>query len=128
MYGGRIVAERYAPHFDATTPLIGWSMAKTAINALTGMLVQDGTVKLTDKALLPEWQRDEDPRREITLDQLLRMTSGLEFNEDYADESSDAIQMLFVQGDTRDSLRQSRLRAPQAPIGTIQEGPPTSLR
>jgi CubicO group peptidase (beta-lactamase class C family) len=99
VHGGRIVAERYAPHFDATMPLIGWSMAKTAINALTGILVQDGTVKLTDKALLPEWQRDEDPRREITLDQLLRMTSGLEFNEDYADESSDAIQMLFVQGD-----------------------------
>lgn len=61
--------------------------------------MQDATVKLTDKALLPEWQRDEDPRREITLDQLLRMTSRLGFNEDYADKSSDAIQMLFVQGD-----------------------------
>lgn len=98
VHGGRIVAERYAPHFDATVPLMGWSMAKTAINALTGMLVQDGTVKLTDKALLPEWQGDENPRREITLDQLLRMTSGLSFNEDYGDDASDVIQMLFVQG------------------------------
>jgi CubicO group peptidase (beta-lactamase class C family) len=38
-------------------------------------------------------------RRDITLDQLLRMTSGLSFNEDYADQSSDILQMLFVQGD-----------------------------
>lgn len=100
VHGGRIVAERYAPGFDASMPLLGWSMAKMATNALTGTLVQDGTVELGDNALLPQWRRDEDDlRREVTLDQLLRMTSGLSFNEDYADDSSDIIQMLFVQGD-----------------------------
>jgi CubicO group peptidase (beta-lactamase class C family) len=99
VYGGRIVAERYAPGFDITMPLIGWSMTKMVINALVGMLVQDGRLTITQNALLPEWRRDSDPRREITLDQLLRMTSGLSFNEDYADDSSDVIQMLFVQGD-----------------------------
>jgi CubicO group peptidase (beta-lactamase class C family) len=99
VHGGRIVTERYAPGYDATMPLIGWSMAKMAINALVGIAVQDGKLALADKALLPEWRGDADPRREITLDQLLRMTSGLSFNEDYADHSSDVIQMLFVQGD-----------------------------
>jgi CubicO group peptidase (beta-lactamase class C family) len=99
VHGGRIVAERYAPGFDAMMPLIGWSMAKMAMNALVGIAVRNGKLALTEKALLPEWRGDGDPRRDITLDQLLRMTSGLIFNEDYEDYSSDAIQMLFVKGD-----------------------------
>ena len=99
VHAGRIVAERYAPGFDAAMPLIGWSMTKMAINALAGILVQDRKLRLSDTALLPEWRHDGDMRREITLDQLLRMTSGLSFNEDYADQSSDILQMLFVQGD-----------------------------
>ena len=36
VYGGRIVAERYAPGFNAAMPLIGWSMSKSAVNALSG--------------------------------------------------------------------------------------------
>ena len=99
VHGGRIVAERYAPGFDAMMPLIGWSMAKMAMNALVGIAVRNGKLALTEKALLPEWRGDGDARRDITLDQLLRMTSGLIFNEDYEDYSSDAIQMLFVKGD-----------------------------
>jgi CubicO group peptidase (beta-lactamase class C family) len=96
VHGGRIVAERYAPGFDATMPLIGWSMAKMATNALVGIAVQKRKLALADKELLSEWR---DSRGDITLDQLLHMTSGLSFNEDYEDHSSDVIQMLFVKGD-----------------------------
>lgn len=96
VHGGRIIAERYAPGFDATMPLIGWSMAKMVTNALVGIAVQNGKLALADEDLLPEWRGDE--RRHITLAQLLRMTSGLSFNEDYEDHSSDVIQMLFVKG------------------------------
>jgi CubicO group peptidase (beta-lactamase class C family) len=99
VYHGQIVAERYATGFDATMPLIGWSMTKMALNALVGAAVQEGKIALADKSLLPEWRSAADPRGEITLDQLLRMTSGLSFSEDYVDHSSDVIQMLFVQGD-----------------------------
>ncbi len=97
--GGRIVAERYAPPFTAATPLMGWSMTKMALNALVGMRVLDGKLALADTALLPEWRGEADPRRAITLDQLLRMTSGLAFDETYEDHSSDVLQMLFVRGD-----------------------------
>jgi CubicO group peptidase (beta-lactamase class C family) len=99
VHRGRIVAERYASGFDADMPLIGWSVTKMAVNALVGIAVQDGKLAVAEKNLLPEWREPSDPRREITLDQLLRMTSGLGFNEDYADHSSDVIQMLFVRGD-----------------------------
>ncbi len=42
VYRGRIVAERYAPGFDAHMPLVGWSMSKTGTNALIGLRVSDG--------------------------------------------------------------------------------------
>jgi CubicO group peptidase (beta-lactamase class C family) len=99
VYQGRIVAERYAPPFDVSTPLLGWSMSKAALNALIGERVRDGKLALAGSALLPEWQGSNDPRRDITLDQLLRMTSGLAFDETYSNNDSDVIQMLFVQGD-----------------------------
>jgi CubicO group peptidase (beta-lactamase class C family) len=99
VYQGRIVAERYAPGFDAGMPLLGWSLTKAALNALVGECVGDGKLALGDRALLPEWQGSEDPRRDITLDELLRMTSGLAFDEAYSSFSSDITQMLFVQGD-----------------------------
>ena len=99
VHGGRIIAERYAPGFNAAMPLIGWSMTKMATNALVGIAVQNGKLAVADKDLLPEWRGNGDERRHITLDQLLRMTSGLSFNENYEDHSSDVIQMLFVKGD-----------------------------
>jgi CubicO group peptidase (beta-lactamase class C family) len=99
VYQGRIVAERYAPRFDAAMPLLGWSLSKAALNALVGERVADGRLALGDKALLPEWQGSGDPRRDITLDQLLRMTSGLAFDETYSSYNSDITQMLFVEGD-----------------------------
>jgi CubicO group peptidase (beta-lactamase class C family) len=98
VHDGRILLERYADGFDAHMPLIGWSMSKTAINALVGIRVKDGAIKLDDTALLPEWRAADDPRRAITLNELMRMTSGLAFQEDYGSDLSDVAQMLFVQG------------------------------
>lgn len=97
VHDGRIVAERYASGFDAKMPLIGWSMTKTLINALVGIRVKDGATTLDDNDLMPEWREKDDPRRAITLDELMRMTSGLEFDEGH-DNLSDVAQMLFVQG------------------------------
>jgi len=94
VHQGRIVAERYAPGFHAQMPLIGWSLSKTATNALVGMRVMDGALSLEDDALLPEWRDEDDPRRSITLDSLMRMTSGLTFDQTY-----DAPRMLFIEED-----------------------------
>lgn len=99
VHRGGIVAERYAPGFTATTPLPGWSMTKTAAAALTGILVQDRRLALDSHALLTEWQGQGDRRAQITLAQLLRMTDGLEFNEQYDDPLSDVVIMLLGTGD-----------------------------
>jgi CubicO group peptidase (beta-lactamase class C family) len=83
VYDGRLVAERYAAGFRADMPLLGWSMAKSVTNALIGILVQKGLLNIQDPAPVPEWSGRNDPRRRITIDQLLRMSSGLKFDETY---------------------------------------------
>lgn len=100
VHDGRIVAERYAPGFDGGTALPGWSMTKTATGVLVGMRVKDGALALDDAGLMPEWRKEGDPRGAIKLDELMRMTSGLAFDESYDDDLSDVTQMLYVQGDT----------------------------
>jgi hypothetical protein len=79
VYDGKLVAERYAPGFSKAIPLLGWSMSKSVTNALVGVLVKKGNLDIHQPAPVPEWQNSDDPRRRITLDQLLRMSSGLEF-------------------------------------------------
>jgi hypothetical protein len=95
LQNGRIAAERYAPDFGRDTPLIGWSMTKSVINTLAGMLVVDGVLGLDDPAPVPEWQSEGDPRKQITIRHLLQMSSGLDFEEVY-EPGSDATNMLFT--------------------------------
>lgn len=103
IHRGRLVAERYGPTAGPDEPLISWSMAKSFTHALIGVLVRDGRLSLDDAAPITQWHdersRPDDPRSAITVDQLLRMVPGLEFNEDYVDEAtSHCIEMLFGAG------------------------------
>jgi len=96
---GRIVAERYGEGRNAETPCPSWSMAKSITHALIGILVGDGKINLHAPADVPEWQDGNDPRHEITLDLLLRMSSGLSFREEYvANAGSDVVEMLWGRG------------------------------
>ncbi|WP_030527149.1 serine hydrolase domain-containing protein [Phycicoccus jejuensis] len=78
---GKLVAERYADGFTPGTPQLGWSMAKSATNLLVGRYVLDRGLDLGEDHLRPEWT---DGRADITVDQLLRMTSGLRWDETYS--------------------------------------------
>ncbi len=109
VHQGRVVAERYQgrlEHFDrppepvtAQTPLLSWSMAKSMLHAVAGMLVGDGRLDIDAPAAVPEWAAAGDPRHAITLGHLLAMRDGLAFVEDYVDERvSDVIEMLFGTG------------------------------
>jgi CubicO group peptidase (beta-lactamase class C family) len=95
LHHGRIVAERYAPGFRKDTPLLGWSMTKTVMNALVGIMVKEGRLSLQDPVPVPEWRDPRDPRRKITLHNLLQMSSGLRFREDYGNPLQDVTTMLF---------------------------------
>jgi len=95
VYKGRIIAERYAPGVSAETPLPGWSMTKSVTNALVGILVKEGRLSLEHPVPVPEWSGANDLRKTITLDQLLRMSSGLEFDERAGPFVSDVNLMLL---------------------------------
>ncbi|MEO1593473.1 MAG: serine hydrolase, partial [Cyanobacteria bacterium J06632_22] len=99
LHKGHIIAERYAPGFSAQTPMLGWSMTKSVVNALIGILVHQGKLSLDQCELLPEWCSPGDERCSITLDQLLRMCDGLSFSEKYNDPRADATTMLFQRED-----------------------------
>lgn len=94
VYDGWLIAERYAPGFGPDMPMLGWSMSKSVTNALVGVLVGQGRLKVEDPAPVPEWQTPDDPKRSITLDQLMRMSSGLAFEEVYG-PLSDATDMFY---------------------------------
>ncbi|MBL4844418.1 MAG: serine hydrolase [Planctomycetes bacterium] len=97
VHKGRLVYERYAHGASPIYTQVSWSMAKSVTHALVGIAAEKGLVDLYAPAPVPEWQ--DDRRAEITLDQLLRMSSGLAFREEYVDPSeSDAIPMLAGPG------------------------------
>ncbi len=98
-YQGQIVAERYAEGFHAQMPLLSHSMTKSMTNALVGIRVGQGKLDIRQPLGLPEWSSADDPRRAITLDHLLRMSSGLEWDEVYLDLTSDVVQMLYGERD-----------------------------
>lgn len=92
---GQIIAERYADGFGPDTRQLGWSMSKSVTNLLAGRLVAEGRLALDDDHLRPEWT---DARSNITVADLLRMTSGLAWDETY-DLGTPITRMLYLEPD-----------------------------
>lgn len=85
----RLVGEWYSQGFDADTPQRTWSVAKSLAGTVIGAAVQRGEVDVNAPAALAAWSRDGDPRAAISLDQLMRMASGL--TSDTAGNRTDAL-------------------------------------
>lgn len=76
VHRGELVGESYAPGFGRFTPQRAWSASKSITATLAGLMVDRGEMKLDAPAPIAEWAADG--RSEITLRQLLNMSSGLE--------------------------------------------------
>ena len=76
-YKGRIIGERYAPGIGIHTPLESWSMGKSLTGTLMGRLMMMGVYTLEQPAPVPEWQSPGDPRQQIRIMDIMRMSSGL---------------------------------------------------
>ena len=104
---GRIVGEYYATGFESNTPLLGWSMTKTVMAGVIGMLIKDGKLSLAQAGFWP----GSDGREKIRLKDLLAMSSGLQWNEAYG-AVSDVTSMLYLQPDMAGFARSPPLAHP----------------
>jgi CubicO group peptidase (beta-lactamase class C family) len=85
----RLVGEWYAQGFDVNTPQRTWSVAKSLAGTVIGAAVQRGEADVNAPAAIANWNRPGDPRGATTLDQLMRMGSGL--TSDTAGNRTDAL-------------------------------------
>ncbi|MFK2877028.1 serine hydrolase domain-containing protein [Rhodanobacter hydrolyticus] len=81
LHDGQLIAERYAPGYGPDTPIWAHSLTKSLTSALIGILVREGKLHLEQPAPIPGWRSTRDPHHAVTVDQLLRMDSGLPFDE-----------------------------------------------
>ena len=97
-YKGEIIAEKYGKGFSKDTPILGWSMTKSVLATLYGILAYKNKINISEDRPFSEDIRMKNPKTLITLNHLLRMQSGLEWNEDYT-SISDVTKMLFLDTD-----------------------------
>lgn len=118
-YKGQIIAEKYIKGFNKDTPVLGWSMTKSILGTLYGILEFQGKIDLDEPAPVPAWQNDD--RRNITLNHLLRMQSGLAWDEDYT-SISDVTKMLFLDSDMTQAQAENEAIAPPEVVWNYSSG------
>jgi CubicO group peptidase (beta-lactamase class C family) len=96
VYDGNIIAERYAPGYDKNTVMLGWSMSKSLIAAMIGILVRENKLSIDSSAPVAAWA--DSRKQKITIKHLLQQTTGLDFVENYS-KPSNVTKMLFSKGD-----------------------------
>jgi CubicO group peptidase (beta-lactamase class C family) len=78
VHRGAIVVERYADDVDASATHVSWSMAKSMLHAVIGILSREGRIDVAAVADDPAWRAPGDPRGSITIDQLLKAAEDAE--------------------------------------------------
>ncbi len=91
VHHSRIIAENYMRGHNLHTSQRTWSVAKSLAGTLVGHGVQRGLIRTDEAANLAAWRSPGDPRAAISVDQLLRMASGL--TSDTAGNRTDAVYM-----------------------------------
>ncbi|WP_108867721.1 serine hydrolase domain-containing protein [Aquimarina aquimarini] len=110
LYKDQIIAERYTDGIDKNSKLLGWSMTKSIFSTVYGVLQKQGILTVADKAPVKEWQNDA--RKEITINNLLQMNCGLEWEEDYG-SICDATKMLYIDADmTKAQINKKAIHKP----------------
>lgn len=121
-YKGQIIGERYADGIDLHTPLESWSMGKSLTGAQMGVLIQQGVYDLWQSAPIPEWQEPGDPRQEIRIGDIMRMSSGIRIrapqDPDF-DPSLGYPDHVYLYTATANSFKYAATRPQQWPPNTV---------
>ena len=90
LQGGKLRQERYGLGFDGDGRWTSFSVAKSFTSTLVGAALKDGHIKSMDDKVsdyLPDLKGSA--YDDVSIRQLLTMTSGVQWNEDYGDPNSD---------------------------------------
>jgi len=94
---GKVRFEKYALGFSAAGRWTSFSVAKSFTSALVGAAVKDGYIKsLDDKVTVYIPSLKGSAYDDVSVKQLLTMTSGVRWSEDYTDPKSDVAQLDMV--------------------------------
>jgi len=104
---GQVVAERYDRGIDHETPVRTWSVAKSITATLIGAARRQGLIDIDYPAVIADWNKGADPRRDITLRNLLHMASGL----DSGDNGSRTDRLYFAGARVIDAAAKNPLEA-----------------
>jgi CubicO group peptidase (beta-lactamase class C family) len=119
---GRLIGERYGEGITTTTPLESWSMGKSVTSTIMGTLIQKGVYTLEQPAPIPEWQGEGDKRKEIRIQDILRMSSGIRIispsDPDY-DPAGPYPDHLYLYTGGVDSFKYAASRPQQWPPNTV---------
>lgn len=97
---GALVAEWYADESDADSWATSWSIAKSFTSALIGIALDEGLIPDVDVSMaryIPAWSGTA--REAITLRDVLWMSSGLQWTEEYDDLTSDIAGLVLRERD-----------------------------
>ena len=123
---GHVLAERYAPGYGIETPILGYSSTKSVISALVGILVRQGKLSLDGPVSVAAWQGPGDPRHAITVDQLLRHTSGLAMGSSLQASLASVLEpvnrMKFLERDMAGFAERSGLETAPGSAWNYQDG------
>jgi CubicO group peptidase (beta-lactamase class C family) len=123
---GRVIAERYAEGVGIDTPILGFSATKSVMAALTGILVRKGMLALDRPAPVAAWRNSDDPRRAITVDQLLRHTAGLDLGSSLSASLAAALEpvnrMKFMENDMAAFAEATHLATPPGSAWNYHDG------
>jgi CubicO group peptidase (beta-lactamase class C family) len=123
---GRVVAERYAEGYGIDTQILGFSATKSAMSALTGILVREGALSLDKPAPIAAWQRAGDVRGAITVDHLLRHTAGLALGSSLGASLGAALEpvnrMKFMESDMAGYAESIELASPPGSAWNYNDG------
>jgi CubicO group peptidase (beta-lactamase class C family) len=119
---GRLIGERYMAGITSTTPLESWSMGKSVTATMMGILIHEGAYALDQPAPIPEWQSPGDPRQQIRIQDILRMSSGIRIkapaDPDY-DPAGPYPDHLYLYTGRIDSFKYAATRPQQWPPNTV---------
>jgi CubicO group peptidase (beta-lactamase class C family) len=91
--GSKLVYERYHPLDKSSSMLDTFSVSKSIVGTILGILIDDGRLQLDQPAPVPAWSDPSDPRSAISLRHLLQMSSGLDWSEEYSSPNSSVLEM-----------------------------------